>query len=231
MAPVVEFLLDLVFPKYCQNCNHEGDYLCVSCQTGIEIPPEKCPVCSKPSPVGRAHESCQTKTKPLTGLLVAAGYNLESIRKLIWHFKYSGVKEAGNTLSDILVDLLVEKELIDYFSDSVVIPVPLHKSRQKLRGFNQAEYLASVLADKLNLEFVPFLRKIKNTKSQVELEKEQRLKNLRGAFAISSQKKLADRKVLLVDDVSSTSATLQECARLIKQQGASEIWGLVVARN
>ena len=231
VSPAVEFLLDLVFPKHCQNCNCEGNYLCISCQTEIETPPEKCPVCAKLSLLGRAHESCQTKSKPLTGLLVAASYHLESVRKLIWHFKYSGVKEAGNTLADLLVDSLVEKELIDYFADSVVIPVPLHKSRQKLRGFNQAEYLAAVLADKLNLVFLPFLRKIKNTRSQVELEKAERLKNLQNAFAITSEQKLNAKKVLLVDDVSSTSATLQECARLIKRQGASEIWGLVVARN
>ncbi len=231
MSPVVEFLLDLVFPKSCQNCNSEGGYLCVSCQTAIEIPLEKCPVCSKPSLLGLAHESCQTKSKPLTGLLVAANYNLGSIRKLIWHFKYSGVKEAGNTLAEILVDLLVQKELIDYFADGIVIPVPLHKSRQKLRGFNQAHYLAAVLAYKLNLEFLPVLRKIKNTRSQVELEKDERQKNLQNAFALSSERKLTGRKVLLIDDVASTSSTLQECAKLIKHQGATEIWGLVVARN
>ena len=131
-------------------------------------------------------------------------------------------------------DFLVESDLIDYFRDSVVIPVPMHAKRQRFRGFNQAEELAQNLARNLRLEFAPVLIKTKKTDRQVDLEKTQRLENVKNAFTLTSHlnpQLLSGRSILLIDDVATTSATLNECAKILKAREPAEIWGLVVARN
>lgn len=96
---------------------------------------------------------------------------------------------------------------------------------------NQAELLAAEFARRTGLEFLPILRKIKSSKRQVYLEREERLANLAGLFEADPHPSLDERKVILIDDVATTGATLNECAKVLKAQGAGEIWGLVVARN
>ena len=226
-----EFLLDLVFPVYCQGCFTEGEYLCLACQAKLEMPEGRCLVCSKGSFLGRIHPGCQSRGVTLDGLLVAARYHDPAIRNLIWHFKYDSVKGASLVLSQILADFFVAQKLEEYFASSAVIPVPLHRRRFRERGFNQAELLAEGFASRLGLEYLPILKRTKNSQSQVDLERGERLENVKNLFAAPPRPSLGERKIILVDDVATTGATLNECAKELKKQSPSEIWGLVVARN
>lgn len=224
--------LDLLFPINCQGCGLEGNYLCLSCQQKIEPPLERCLVCEKNSPLGRTHLDCVCQKLALAGLMVAANYEEPGIKNLIWNLKYNSVAEISKNLATILVDYFVKRDLLDYFAGSFVIPVPLHKKRFKIRGFNQAELLAQNFAKSLGFECLKLLQKTKATKRQVELEGAERLKNLEGAFSVLPMPpSLGERKIILVDDVATTGATLNECAKVLRAQGAGEIWGLVVARN
>ncbi|MBI4124875.1 MAG: ComF family protein [Deltaproteobacteria bacterium] len=226
-----DLVLDLIFPKFCQGCRLEGIYLCLPCQNKIRNPPELCPVCKRPSLLGQVHPDCGSSSMALKALMVAAEYEQESIRSLVWHLKYNYVKDIAQILALLLADYLIKRDLLNYFASAAVIPVPLHKRRLRLRGFNQAELVAQDLAKLTGLEYTPILQRTKNTKSQVDLPREERLKNLEGAFSAAPAPSLGERKIILIDDVSTTGATLNECAKVLRRQSVAEIWGLVVARN
>jgi len=111
------------------------------------------------------------------------------------------------------------------------MPVPLSKKRLKWRGFNQAEIIANILADNFKLEIdAKNLKRIKNTKPQAKLNERERRNNLADCFSWLGDK-LNGRNIILVDDVATTGSTLNECAKVLKQAGASEVWGLVVANG
>lgn len=230
-----QFLFDLFFPILCQRCGREGSYLCVECQQVIATPLQKCLVCDRVAFSGLTHNGCQKKTIAITGLLVATSYETKFIRKLIWQFKYNFVQDIAEILGIILVDFLITQNLKEYFAKCLIIPVPLHKSKLKQRGFNQAELLAEVVAKNLGLKLLTALKRHKNTKAQVELDQEERKKNVRQVFRLSDGAKLKNQlknqRILLIDDVVTTGSTLNECAKVLRRAGAREIWALVVARN
>lgn len=234
MNQVLKFILDLLFPVLCQGCGAEGAYLCLSCQNNIEPALERCLVCSQNSLLGKIHKDCRNskgRAWALDNLMVATNYHNEAIKKLIWHFKYGSVAAISEIFAALMADYLVKKDLLEYFENALVIPVPSHKKRLKLRGFNQAEILAQKFAQSLNLGYLPILQKIRPTKRQVDLEKEKRFENVRNAFFAPPIPSLGERIVIIVDDVATTGATLNECAKVLKTQNPREIWGFVVARN
>ncbi|SRR3989338_2648809 len=230
-SPPVKFILDLVFPELCQGCGIEGTYLCVPCQQKITAPLSRCLSCGKPSLLGTTHLECRSREISLAGLMVAAEYEYRPVRDLVWHYKYSLVRDIGEILATILADYLVRNDLLDYFETAAVVPVPLHDRRRRLRGFNQAELIAYHLSRKFGFSYLPILKRIKPTPSQVELPREERLNNVRGVFAAEPTPSLGERKIILIDDVATTGATLNECAKVLMQGEPREIWGLVVARN
>lgn len=181
--------------------------------------------------MGQVHDSCAGRDTALRGILVAAEYEQPSIRNLIWYLKYNSVRDIAYPLSLLLTDFFISRELQDYFAGGAVIPVPLHPKRLRLRGFNQAELLAERLAANLGLQYLPILQRRKNTPRQIELPREERFGNVAGSFSAIPTPSLGERKILLIDDVATTGATLNECAKVLRAQQPSEIWGLVVARN
>lgn len=231
IAKIWNFILDLLYPVICQGCGKEGSYLCSECQGKIKVPQEFCLSCKRQSFLGRIHPECKKAALELEGIFVTADYQTKSIQNLIWHLKYHSVAEIAEILSLLMADYFVSRNLLDYFATAVVIPVPLFKRRLRVRGFNQAELLAQRFARRLNLEYLPILERIRNTKSQVELSEPERLQNVKNAFTVRPTPALGERKIILVDDVATTGATLNECAKVLKTYEAKEVWGLVVARN
>ena len=112
----------------------------------------------------------------------------------------------------------------------VLVPVPLFRKQKRRRGFNQAELIAQELSRffQIPLEAANLI-KIRKTKSQARLNKEQREVNLKNSFALKNPAVIAGRKIILIDDVITTGATLEECAKALKQAGAKQVWGLAVA--
>lgn len=193
---------------FCQDCGQEGSYLCPGCKTKLLAPP----------PLGK-------------NFLVAASYEESPIQRLLWNFKYNSVAEIAPVLGELLIDYIRAHSLLFELRDCLVVPVPLHQRRQRARGFNQAGLLAQNVCQKLALQYAPILKRTKNTKSQVELKRQKRLLNVQGVFALCSPTDLSGKKILLIDDVAATGATLGECAKVLQSAGAAKIWKLVVARN
>jgi len=126
---------------------------------------------------------------------------------------------------------LLEKPL-ESWKDFILVPVPLTNKKKRKRGFNQAEGLGEELRKSLGIPLLKnCLLKIKETPPQIELQKEERLKAQKGVFLVKNKGEIKERKLLLVDDVYTTGATMEECAKVLKIAGAKEVWGVAIARG
>jgi ComF family protein len=112
-----------------------------------------------------------------------------------------------------------------------IVPIPLHPSRERERGFNQAALLGQGLAQALNLPFTDTLQRIRKTRSQATLSERERGPNIQGAFGAKKGLVFSKKNVILVDDVSTTGATLEAAARVCQQHGAERVFGVVFARS
>jgi ComF family protein len=211
-----EFLLDLIFPKFCLGCKKEGSFLCEDCFSTLEI--------------STSHQ--KFKGKNLADLYFPVNYENFLVKKLIQNFKYPPlIKELKKELAFLIIShfLLLDKK--PDFSDFILVPIPLSKKKLKRRGFNQAEEIAKELAEFLKIPLISdCLIKTKETKDQVELSEKERKENVKGAFFIKNKEKIVGKNVLLVDDVFTTGATIEEAARVLKEAGAKKIVGIVIAR-
>jgi ComF family protein len=156
------------------------------------------------------------------------------LRRLIHLLKYEGIRPAGPVLGEMLADAIIE--LLPSCADSrpVLVSVPLHGSKRRERGFNQAEAIARAAAKRLSpsLHVVSdALIRRRPTQSQVGLTREQRMENIRGAFRVVDASGIRGRNVIVVDDVMTTGTTLSECARTLKRAGAERVWAATVART
>ena len=237
--PIKNFLLELFFPSFCLGCKKEGALLCEDCKSTLEISEYNYCLCSKPLrlPDGQKTGKCpRCQDKKLSGLFFALPYKEKFLtKKLIYQFKYKPyIKELSKTLAAILTEHLVisHNNAESIWENSVLMPVPLEKSKLKSRGYNQSEELARELSKILQVPlFSENLAKIKKTAPQMELSAKERAENLKGAFSIKNPAEIAGKKIFLIDDVYTTGSTLQECANVLKSAGAKQIWGIVIARE
>lgn len=245
-----KFILDVLFPIYCFSCGAEGEFLCGECAAKILFLYPACPVCKNKNKDGRPCKgACREKTN-LTRLLSALDYDDPLINELIKSFKYGFISEIGRTLSGLTVEFLKLHEIISRNKKGelrvwkkkpesfLLVPVPLHRRRQNWRGFNQAEILAELLGKNLAVKVrSDILTRSKNTTPQAELEtREKRFQNIAGVFAIKNTGELfsPDGKIkiaVLIDDVSTTGATLNECARVLKAAGVKQVYAITAARG
>lgn len=222
--------LDLLFPAACVICARRGASLCQFCASNLRYNfNQLCPDCQKASPNGSTHTAC-AKRYGLDGIL-AAGEFVQA-RELVHACKYQGVKSLDQPLAEFLSRFLESFGYQEYFSQFELAPVPLHKKRRRFRGFNQSELLASKLAKTSCLRSrANLLIRLRDTETQTHLDREERKRNLQAAFALAANQSAKEKNFLLIDDVTTTGATLAECARTLKKAGANLVWGLVIARG
>jgi len=238
------FALNLIFPKFCFGCKKEGLYLCDDCRTLLDISEFDYCLCN-PKPVRISNENTHNQTigkcpkcqnKNLSGLYFALPYKEKTLtRKLIYQFKYPPyLKDLAQTLASILIEhfVLTNKNTNKIWDNSVLVPVPLDKKKIKIRGYNQSEELAKELSKVLQVPVVAdCLIKTKFTNPQMESKKEEREKNLENVFQTKNYGKIAGKKVFLIDDVYTTGSTLQECAKVLREAGIKNVWGICLARE
>jgi ComF family protein len=160
------------------------------------------------------------------GIRSAAYFDENPIRPAIHFLKYRNHKAMAMALARLLADAYRRFDLIG----DVIVPVPLHASRLRERGYNQCELLANELSQVLKLPInTTALQRTRQTKSQMTLNAAERHQNLMGAF-FCQPKNLTQRHVLLIDDVCTTGTTLDTCAEALMQSGASSVWGLTLAK-
>jgi len=147
----------------------------------------------------------------------------------IHRFKYQGQTNIGRILGGMMADTAVSLWSPGHFT--LIVPVPLHKRRLRERGFNQAVVLAREIARRLTLPLdVWSLRRAVETIPQVDLARQERIHNVRGAFVLRRPERIVGQRILLIDDVCTTGSTLQECASLLRRGKAKAVTALTVAR-
>ena len=239
------FILDLIFPRFCLGCGKEmaskqASQVCDACFGKITLNSGvQCHICGLRNIKGTC-KRCRRKT-PLKGLLAAGQYKNPILKEMIRRFKYQSVQSLKKPLAELIINYLKKENLTDKFSarknNFILVPIPLTLRRKLVRGFNQSELLAKEIGNFLNCPVINLLKRKKFTSSQAEISDWQKRKeNISGAFCLSPTYPQIYRfrkpiKVIIVDDVATSGATLEEAARVLKEAGVKEIYGLVVAKG
>jgi ComF family protein len=219
-------LLDLVLPPRCGGCRVVGSWLCGRCRSRIRRLEEPlCRRCGAEVESARTECGCRGRLKSLARIRSAASY--EGPLELALHrFKYQGWRRLAGPLGLLMAERLV----VEGLSAQWAVAVPLHSSRLRQRGFNQSELLATDLRRRLALSKPPGeLVRTRPTPPQVGHDRRWRLGNVRGAFEWRGAP-LEARSILLVDDVTTTGATLEACAAALRAGGSGPVMGVSVAR-
>lgn len=231
MTKIKNLVLDILFPPACPLCQKVLENptfsLCSNCFNSVPLHQTLfCSVCLARLPENK--KICHLQAKFLLG--PASDYSNDSIRKLIFGLKYNRNQLFASSLAEILSVYLQKLEIP--LQDFHLMAVPLHFSRERDRGFNQSGVIANLLGKKLNLALIDdVLFRSRSTASQADLEDwDKRKANIEGCFSIDNPEKLKNQKILLVDDVFTSGATLREASCLLKKAGAKQVIGLVVAK-
>jgi len=233
---VVQKVLHWVLPLTCYHCSEDlpegvNDPLCARCLKAAG-PYEglTCVRCAVPLKYGGAHcWKCRTLPHGSLSLLRTVTLFGPEVRAVIHAFKYESRKHLAAPIGDWMVEAFLRNPEIQ--GAHAIVPVPLHPSRLRERGFNQAEELAERLAEKAGVPVRSLLIRRKATKAQADLDKEERLANVEEAFFAQRGAKMKGKTVLLIDDVATTGATLEACALALKRIGIRTVNALVVARQ
>ncbi len=219
-------ILDLIFPKTCLGCGKSETYICRNCLKKVQILVSSCPYCERPSLYGFTHKGCR-RPQGLDGLVSVWKYQ-GIIKKAVLSLKYKYSTEVGKELTEIYIEELSKRPKI--IKEETLVPVPIHRHRENVRGFNQAELVGKVVAKKMGWNYIPdLLIKKSPTKSQVELSIRERRRNLKGVF-VFNLKHQVPASIILFDDVFTTGSTLKESAKVLKSAGVKKVWGLTLAR-
>ncbi len=243
-ATVRRGLLLALFPAPCLACGRLGAAerpglgLCPSCRARLRPlggpGGASCAVCARPLAAAALPDTfrcgaCRER-RPRYDRLVAGWSYEPPLDEVIRALKFGRLEYLGRHLAEHLAPTL-DRSLGRPVEADLVVPVPLHWRRRLARGYNQAEAISRPLAARLGLEHADALRRRRATPPQTALERRDRVRNLRGAFALRRRHRPRDRRVLLVDDVVTTGATLEAAAACLKRAGAARVTAVAAART
>ncbi|MCX6843905.1 MAG: ComF family protein [candidate division WOR-3 bacterium] len=223
-------LADFVFPPICYGCDSEIEtgLVCEACR--LDLFTHELAVCSKCGrPCTPATNYCGQCAIPFSLSRVRGlGFYAPPFDKLVQAFKYSGKTKVGELLGQALAALVRQDEVLS--AADAVCPVPLHPARLRERGFNQSLLLAAAISMDSGIPLADCLIRHRNTSTQtMKTSPEARRKNLERAFRVRPEPGIAGKTVLLVDDVMTTGATLDQAARELLKGGAASVLGVVIA--
>ena len=219
----MDFLVRLYAPYLCVGCGREGkNLICALCEQDISRIPPRCYKCRQTS---RWYETCVSckKRSPLSGVYVFAPYE-GVLKEAIHTFKYERAQGAARQLSEFLVEVMPELN-----SACIVTHVPTATQRVRRRGYDHAELLAKGLARKKQLPFSAALAR-SGQAHQVGSDRQKRQKQMKNAFRVKKRQHVTGKHVVLVDDILTTGATLEEAARTLKKAGAKTVSAIVLAQ-
>lgn len=233
MSRIIDVFVDFFFPNVCvicgKNTNNTKSSVCHTCIQKIDyIKSSHCVTCYQPLPDGGAHCWQCKRTKYHFEIIIAVGKYTGILRELILKFKEKDFLKEN--LGEILLNALKSNLNIDKID--YIVPVPLSKKREFYRGYNQAMLLAEYISGKTGKNIiVNNLIRVKNTKAQYELNREERLLNLKDVFELKEPWFFKNKSIVIIDDIATTCSTLEECSRVLKKSGAKNVYGLVLARD
>ena len=226
LSRIADAALDLLFPRTCAVCRSEGSFLhegCGAALARLEMP--YCSLCANPGR-GPVCSWCKETAPAFDGITVP--YLMQgAVQDLAYNLKYQNVRASAPELGRLLASHL---KLARHHADSLV-PVPLHRRRERERGYNQSELLAREASKDTCIPLATdVLVRTKDSPPQVSMKSpEERRRNIEGAFECTGD--VAGKRLLLVDDVVTTGSTMSACARPLKAAGAASVWGLALARQ
>lgn len=224
-------VFDTLFPLHCLGCEEEGSFLCQRCQTKLQpVTQQVCIMCRLPSAKGRTHDNCTNVASP-DGLISAFNYQDPLLNQAIIFGKYKFLPDIYRTLGQLLAEYMISKGYDRLFTNAVLCPIPLARRRLRWRGFNQSAIIVQVLSSYFKWENCEALVRIKNTKTQKDLNKAERLKNVSNSFTLLNASIVQNKNIILIDDVITTGATLLEATKLLKEYGANQVWCVTIARD
>ena len=220
---LLDTILDMVFPTKCISCGRTGADLCIQCLS----------------------DSPTAERESAKWIFPLYDYRHPPIKKALWLFKYKGKKRLASIFAKIVYDKILEElsdlSAMENFNNVILVPIPLSPKRHRERGYNQAELICKELIKINNLRHGidvklenDILIKPRETEHQARIEnRTERLKNIIGSFAIKNTEKnnglIKDKNVILIDDIITTGATLNEARKILKQAGARKIIAFTVA--
>jgi ComF family protein len=213
-------VLDLLLPPACAGCGRYGDLLCRRCVGALQA----------------AGSGADRFALADAGLVVGEQFVLARAafahrgpaRRALQRLKYGGAGRLALPLARVALPAFLE--LIEISGPATLVPVPVHAERLRQRGYNQAALLARELGAGAGLQVREILERRRATTRQHGLNRTARLANLRGAFGLREDSPVPDRAIL-VDDILTTSATLEACAAVLRDAGCTEVFGFAVARE
>jgi ComF family protein len=226
LQPAVQALLDLLFPPRCVACGQAGAWLCSACLARVPtLRPPLCAHCGLSQARIGLCSKCQDTSSYLETIRSVAPH-LWPLRPAVHALKYEGLRAVAAPLAELLAQCwLAEGSPAD-----VIVPVPLHPRRVRQRGYNQSALLAQALGLRLGVPVrCQVLARQRDTRSQVGLSAWERRDNVWGAF-VCGDNGLSGMRILLVDDVFTTGATLEACAHALRAAGAARVHALTLTR-
>lgn len=223
--PYAGVLADLFYPQYCVACSRRAsDVLCGACYEALPLIGHPfCRRCGAPTAFDvYGCGECRDRDFSFDGARAPLRYEGAG-KELVHALKYKGYLRVVEKVMAPLMANVFDKDRFDG-----VIPVPLHRARLARRGFNQAELMARGVAGRINAPHLDKLKVVRGTRDQVELSAEARRANVAGAFGAKGP---VAGKILLIDDVFTTGATLNECAEVLRKAGANEVQALTLCRT
>jgi ComF family protein len=226
VSSVLDNLISFVYPPQCVICGclHENNrfFICPKCEPELmQFSVPLCMTCRNPLDDGDSKCSI-CGGKPLINRVWAAGGFDDFYRPLIHAFKYDGVIPIGDYLGKLIANIM-QLSGFDEIPD-LIMPIPLHSSRLRYRGFDQSLLIAKALGEALDIKVEHnILKRVKKTRDQTGLNREQRITNMKGAFTVDSGHSLKNSSIILIDDVTTSGATALGAARALKRAGAAEI--------
>lgn len=216
---ILSSILDIFFPAKCFSCGTKGADLCITCIS----------------------ETPLAERETAKWIFPFFDYRHPPIKKALWLLKYSGKKRLAKIFAEVIYDKIVEElsdlSMMENFNNVILTPIPLSSKRLRERGYNQAELICKELVEiahlrhGLNMQLEKnVLIKIKDTEHQARIrDRRVRLKNLTGSFAVKNAESIKNRNIILIDDITTTGATLNEAKKILKQAGARKIIAFTVA--
>lgn len=233
LAPIVNtgvglgrYVLDLIFPPRCIVCSHLGTWLCAECSS--DLPYIAGTVCCRCGiPLQQGHLCARCERDPLSLERIHSVFLFQGpLRVAVHRLKYRNGRAVAGPLGRLMAEWWEEQQIpVD-----VIVPVPLHPRRLRERGYNQATLLAQVLGRRMERPVrAKAVERVRHTRSQMRLDAAERRSNVAGAFQCLDDR-ISGRKVLLIDDVCTTGATLDACAKALQEAGATWVQALTLAR-
>lgn len=235
-----EIVLDILFPPICLNCrktltNKKEDccwkekIVCNQCLDSVKINTSFfCPICRARLPENK--KICHYNARYF--LAAAGNYDDPTLQNLIHYFKYKHFQKLASVLANLMISHLNILNSKFYILNSIIIPIPLHPNRKRQRGFNQAQLLAETIACHFKLPLINELKRIKDNKPQAKTKNfEERERNILNCFEIKNPEMIQGKNIILIDDVFTSGATINEAAKILKENGAKKIIALVLAKT